>query len=245
MSSHGSGPFQGSGFLVLDKPAGVSSAKALNVVKRLVPRGTKVGHAGTLDPFATGVLVVLVGAATKLAERVMGLDKGYETTLTFGVTTDTFDPEGEPVATMDVGGPEKWPTREQIEAVLPRFLGTVEQVPPAHSAIKVGGRRSYDLARAGRAVPLAARPVRVERLVVRDWTPGTVSLSMTVGRGFYVRSLARDLSEALGVPGHLTALRRSFVGPFAERGSVRPSEATIDDLLPADWLDAQLGDVGR
>ena len=226
-------PSRPSGFLVFDKPAGVSSAKALYAVKRAFPRGTKVGHAGTLDPFATGVLVVLVGKATKQSERVMGLAKGYEMTLRLGVETATFDPEGE-VTAIDDRPP---PTRGQVEAALPAFVGTIEQIPPAHSAIKVGGRRAYDLARAGAEVELKARPVRVDRLELVRYEPPDAVLSMQVGRGFYVRSLARDLAAALGTVGHLTALRRTFVGPFHERDAVAPEAVTPASLLPISFLD--------
>ena len=227
-------PTQISGFVVLDKPAGVSSARVLNSVKRILPRGTKVGHAGTLDPFATGVLVVLVGDATKQSERVMTLAKGYVCTLRLGSTTPTFDPEGEATASHD--GPP--PERAAVEAILPQFVGTLQQVPPAHSAIKVGGRRSYDLARAGAAVELSPRTVRVDRLELMDYRPPDAVLSMTVGRGFYVRALARDVGEALGVGGHLTTLRRTFVGPFHERFAVRPEDVSQAALLPPEWLDA-------
>ena len=227
-------PDPAAGFLVLDKPAGVSSARALDAVKKVLPRGTKVGHAGTLDPFATGVLVVLVGEATRRAERVMGLAKGYVTTLRLGETTETFDPESPATRTHDGALPD----RAAVAAILPRFVGSLQQVPPAHSAIKVGGKRSYDLARAGAAVELEPRTVRVDRLELVDYQPPDAVLSMTVGRGFYVRSLARDVGEALGVGGHLTTLRRTFVGPFHERVAVRPADVSASDLLPIDWLDA-------
>src|SRR5688500_8813457 len=153
----GAPPDKPSGLLVLDKPAGISSARALNSIKASLPRGTRVGHAGTLDPFATGVLVVLVGRATKLCERIMGLPKRYEATLRLGATTETLDPES-PEQPVAVAVP---PTPGEVRRVLAGFQGEIQQAPPAHSAIKVGGRRAYDLARAGEPVQLPQRKVRI------------------------------------------------------------------------------------
>ena len=226
-----------SGFLILDKPAAVSSAGLLNRVKRLLPRGTKLGHAGTLDPFATGVLVALVGTATRQCERVMGLPKRYDAMIRLGATTATLDPESpeEPPA-VEI----ETPTRERVEQVLARFVGEIEQVPPAFSAIKVGGRRAYDLARQGETVRLAARRVRVYdlRCVQYEWP--AMSVYVHSGRGFYVRSLARDIAGALGTVGYLNALRRTAVGPFTESMALRIEEATETDLgsrlLPITFL---------
>ncbi len=214
---------------MLDKPAGVSSAKALNRVKARFGKGVKVGHAGTLDPFATGVLVAMIGRATKTCERVMALPKRYEATLKLGATTDTLDPESEERAAH----PIEPPTREAIEAALAEFRGEIQQKPPAFSAIKVGGRRAYDLARGGEAVDLPARPVTIHDidLLAYDWP--TLRLDVRCGRGFYVRSLARDVAEAIGTTGYLTALRRTAVGPFV-------AEAAGDAdgvLLPLSVLD--------
>ena len=203
-------------FLVLDKPAGVSSAKALNAVKTRLRdeagRKIKVGHAGTLDPFATGVLVVLCGKATKTCEQVMGQLKTYEATLQLGATTPTLDPE----SAVEPGPAIEPPTREQVEATLATMIGTIQQVPPAFSAMKVGGRRAYDLARAGQDVQLSARPVRIDRLELLAIDGLSLRLRVQSGRGFYVRSLARDIAAALGTSGYLTQLRRTAVGPFSQ-----------------------------
>ena len=214
---------------MLDKPAGVSSAKALNAVKRRFGKGVKVGHAGTLDPFATGVLVAMIGRATKTCERVMALPKRYEATLKLGATTDTLDPESEEQPADSI----EPPTREAVEAALATFRGEIQQKPPAFSAIKVGGRRAYDLARSGDLVDLPARPVMIHAidLLAYDWP--TLRLDVRCGRGFYVRSLARDVAEALGTAGYLTALRRTAVGPFA---ADRAGDAE-GPLLPLSTLD--------
>ncbi len=216
------------GFLVIDKPAGQTSARALDAVKRRFGRGTKVGHAGTLDPFATGCLVVLVGRGTKASEKVMGLPKGYVADVKLGATTATLDPEGdeEPGPTIEE------PARAKLEAICAAATGEIMQAPPAFSAIKVGGRRSYDLARKGEMTDLPPRAVRVYDLRVLNVSWPIVRLEMTVGRGFYVRSLARDFAEMLGTVGYLTALRRTHVGPF------RADAATgVDgDLLSLDVL---------
>lgn len=220
-----------SGFFVLDKPEGLSSARALNAVKRRVPRGTKVGHAGTLDPFATGVLVVLVGRATKQCESVMGLAKGYETTLCLGATTPSLDPET-PTIPSSAARP---PSREAVERVLGQFEGEIDQLPPSLSAVKVGGKRAYDLARRGQAVELQPRRVRLHelRLIAYEWPD--VRLALTCGRGFYVRSLARDIGQALGIGGYLTRLRRTFVGPFTLERAATPEQDPLP-LLPVAFL---------
>lgn len=204
------------GYFVLDKPAGISSAKALYAVKRALPRKAKVGHAGTLDPFATGVLVVLMGRATKTCERIMGLPKRYEATIRFGQTTDTLDPEGDVTA-----GPEPCDlTIKRLSAELARMVGPIDQIPPAFSAMKVQGRRAYDLARSGQAVELPARQVMLYEAEVVEVSGFEARIRICCGRGFYVRSLARDLAARMETLGYLTALRRTGVGPFtAERAS--------------------------
>ncbi|MEM1012841.1 MAG: tRNA pseudouridine(55) synthase TruB [Planctomycetota bacterium] len=217
------------GFLVIDKPAGITSAKALNDVKRRFGRGVKVGHAGTLDPFATGCLVVLVGRATKSSERVMTLPKTYVADVRCGATTETLDPE----SPEEPGPLIAEPSRAKVEALLSAAAGPMMQKPPAFSAIKVGVRRSYDLARGGQDVDLPAREVQVHamRLVEMDWP--RVRVEMTVGKGFYVRSFARDLAEMLGTTGYLTSLRRTRVGPFdADRAT-----GVVGELLPISLLD--------
>lgn len=213
-----------SGILVLDKPAGVGSTRVLNRLKRALPRGTKLGHAGTLDPFATGVLLALVGKSTRLCEACMGLPKVYRATLRLGATTETLDPES-PVIAGDGGGGGEAPGREALEAAAAGFVGEVLQAPPAYSAMKVGGRRAYDLAREGKPVELPARRVRCYWVRVTGYSYPDVELEMLVGRGFYVRSLARDLAAAVGTVGYLTALRRSRVGPFAADADCPPLPA--------------------
>src|SRR5437868_788961 len=189
------------GILVLDKPAGISSARAVARVKRLLPRGTKIGHAGTLDPFATGVLLLLIGKATKWCERLMDSPKQYEAMVKFGATTATDDPESPPQP-REISS---IPTADQVDSALRFCVGSISQRPPAFSAMKVGGRRAYDLAREGHSVELEARTVQVygiERLAY-EWP--LLSLRIDCGRGTYVRSIARDLGETLGVGGRLTA----------------------------------------
>ena len=210
------------GILNLDKPAGPSSAQVLNRLKRLLPRRHKLGHAGTLDPFATGVLVVLVGRATKLCERLMDQPKGYDATVCLGATTATDDPES-PAVPWPGATP---PTAEAVAAVLPRFVGQVLQRPPAFSAMKVSGRRAYDLARGGAEVVLQPRPVNIYGVELLSYEWPTLQLRIDCGRGTYVRAIARDLGEAMNVGGHLTALRRTRVGPFDIANAVRPDELT-------------------
>jgi tRNA pseudouridine55 synthase len=222
------------GILNLDKPADLSSARAVAGVKHLLPRGTKVGHAGTLDPFATGVLVVLIGRATKLAERLMDAPKQYDATLKFGATT----------ATDDLDSPEQpFPnarpaSRHQIESALPAFIGTIQQRPPAFSALKIGGRRAYKLARSGRDVPLEPRPVRVYGIELLEFEWPRLKLRIDCGRGTYIRALARDLGEALQCGAYLTALRRTRVGSFHIESAVSLHDLTLERL--ADQLTPEI-----
>ena len=202
------------GWLIIDKPVGPGSTQIVGAVKRALREGgypkVKVGHGGTLDPLASGVLPVALGEATKLSGRMLDADKSYDFTIAFGVETDTLDLEGEVVAASD-----RRPSRAEVEVVLPLFAGEIEQVPPVFSALKVEGKRAYDLARKGQEVELAAR-----RVTVRDLTilPGKeldeVTLSATVSKGTYIRSLARDIARALDSVGHVTMLRRTRAGPF-------------------------------
>ena len=236
----------------------------MSAVKRALRSGgyarTKVGHGGTLDPLASGVLPVALGEATKLAGRMLDSDKVYEFTIRFGEETDTLDTEGQVIATSDVR-----PTPAQIEAVLPRFRGPIDQVPPAYSALKVDGERAYDLARAGEDVVLANRKVLIHDLKTspdRGGGPANlleraerahVTLTAHVSKGTYIRSLARDIALALGTVGHVAYLRRVRAGPFglasaisldklAELGHARaleecllPLRAGLDDI-PALFL---------
>jgi tRNA pseudouridine55 synthase len=201
------------GWLILDKPIGLGSTQAVSAAKRMLRTAghpkARVGHGGTLDPLASGVLPIAIGEATKLAGRMLDADKGYDFTLSFGAETSTLDAEGEVVATSDVR-----PTRAALEAVLPRFTGPIRQTPPAYSALKVDGKRAYDLARAGEEVVLAERAVTIHALSILDFTADAVTLSAAVSKGTYIRSLARDIAHALGSVGHVTMLRRTKAGPF-------------------------------
>ena len=264
-----------SGWVILDKPRGMGSTQGVSAVKRVLRQNgyakTKVGHGGTLDPLAEGVLPIALGEATKLAGRMLDSDKIYEFTVQFGEETDTLDTEGPVIATSELR-----PTLAEIEAVLPRFTGAIEQVPPAYSALKVDGQRAYDLARAGEAVELKARAVTIHSLSVRpEPVEGphlssrkkdgastssartgleSVTLVAHVSKGTYIRSLARDIAQALCTCGHVTYLRRIKAGPFREEQAISldkleeaakgarlnhlllPLEAGLDDI-PAFALD--------
>lgn len=217
------------GLLLVDKPGGITSHDVVGRARRAL--GTrKVGHAGTLDPMATGLLVVGVDAATRLLTYVVGLDKTYEATIRLGEATATDDADGELTAQTDAASL----TARQIEAALPPLRGVISQVPSTFSAIKVDGRRAYDLARAGEDVQLKAREVTVSRLdVVAERRQGAVvDLDVVVdcSSGTYIRALARDLGSALGVGGHLTALRRTRIGPFSVSDAVRLDDIDRDRL---------------
>jgi len=210
------------GVINLDKPAGISSAAAVARVKRLLPRGTKIGHAGTLDPFATGVLLLLIGTATKQCERLMGAAKQYNAIVKLGATTATLDPETpeEPWPGQDAPATIRPVSPDEVRAILPRFVGAIRQRPPAFSAMKVGGRRAYDLARRGHDVELEPRTVRVYGIELLDYDWPLARLRVDCGRGTYVRAIARDLGEKLGTGGHLRQLRRTRVGPFDVQAAV-------------------------
>jgi len=227
------------GWIVIDKPVGPGSTQIVSAVKRALRTGgypkLKVGHGGTLDPLASGVLPVAVGEATKLAGRMLDSDKVYDFTIGFGVETDTLDLEGKVVATSAVR-----PTVADIKAILSRFTGPIAQIPPAFSALKIDGERAYDLARKGEAVEIAERQVTIHRLTLRhpreSWELTSASiprekgdpsfrgddgvgreeitLTAHVSKGTYIRSLARDIARALGTVGHVTMLRRVKAGPF-------------------------------
>ncbi len=207
------------GWLVLDKPVGETSTHAVAVVKRAFS-AKKAGHAGTLDPLASGLLPIAMGEATKTVPFVMDGRKAYRFTVTWGAETTTDDAEGEVTARSDAR-----PERAAIEALLPRFTGLIMQVPPTFSAIKIAGERAYDLARDGESVVLEARPVEIDALSVSAHDGATTTFEAECGKGTYVRAIARDIGRALGCHGHVTALRRTRVGPFDE------SMATpLDDL---------------
>ena len=207
------------GWIILDKPLGLGSTNAVSAVKRALREAgepkTKVGHGGTLDPLATGVLPIALGEATKLAGRMLDATKRYDFTITFGTQTDTLDLEGQVIATSD-----HRPTRAEVEAILPRFTGPIEQIPPAYSALKVDGERAYDLARQGIEVELKTRAVTIFELALLSADTGSATLSATVSKGTYIRSLARDIALALGTVGHVTMLRRTRAGPFTLESAI-------------------------
>lgn len=208
------------GWLVLDKPLGRTSTQALATVKRIYD-AQKAGHAGTLDPLATGILPIAFGEATKTVQYAMDGAKSYRFTVRWGEERSTDDAEGEVVAASD-----ERPPRPAIEALLPRFIGEIMQVPPQFSAIKVDGERAYDLARDGEEVILDARPVQIDDLaIVAMPDASTTVFEADCGKGTYVRAIARDLGRMLGCFGHVIELRRTRVGSFTEDDAV-----TIDDL---------------
>jgi len=201
------------GWIILDKPVVLGSTTAVSAVKRILRQAgepkTKVGHGGTLDPLASGVLPIALGEATKLCGRMLDATKSYDFTIRFGEETDTLDAEGQVIATSDAR-----PTREQIEAVLPRFTGEIEQVPPAYSALKIDGKAAYARARAGEDIELKSRSVTIYDLRLLESSAGSATLSAPVSKGTYIRSLARDIAHALGTVGHVSYLRRTRAGPF-------------------------------
>src|SRR5438270_3340136 len=231
------------GWIILDKPVGLGSTTAVSAVKRILREGgepkTKVGHGGTLDPLASGVLPIALGEATKLAGRMLDATKVYDFTIRFGAETDTLDGEGKVVASNDVR-----PTVEEIEAILPRFIGAIEQIPPAFSAVKIEGKPAYARARAGEAPEMQVRRVTVHELSIRhrreSGGPASpkeqrgsrirgkdeVTLAATVSKGTYIRSLARDIAHALNTVGHVTMLKRTRAGPFS-----------LDQAISLDFLD--------
>lgn len=220
------------GILNLNKPAGMTSRDVVNIVQRLV-RPHKTGHAGTLDPLATGVLVCPVGHGTKLIEYVQRLPKTYKAKFIFGKRSDTEDVQGT-VETL-VDPPQ--PTREEIEAVLPSFVGTISQVPPAYSALKIAGKRAYDLARQGKEVKLEAREIEVYSFKILAYHYPDLWVEIECGSGTYVRSLGRDLAQALGTEAVMAELTRMAIGDFRVEDAVRPTMgfdlATIEEsLLP-------------
>lgn len=197
------------GLIVVDKPIGLSSMDVVRRVRRAAG-GCRTGHAGALDPLATGVVICCLGTATKHVERLMSLAKTYEAAIDLSAFSTTDDLEGE-LEPVSVAHP---PTRRDIEDVIAGFIGMIEQTPPAHSAVHVGGRRAYELARRGEAVVIDPRPVRIDEIDLLRYDWPALALRVTCGRGTYIRSLARDIGTALHTGGHLTALRRNAVGPY-------------------------------
>jgi tRNA pseudouridine55 synthase len=225
------------GWIVLDKPEGMTSTAAVGAVKRRLD-AAKAGHGGTLDPFATGILPIALGEATKTVSWAMDGVKQYRFTIRWGVATDTEDREGEITDRSDVR-----PDRTAIESVLERFVGEIAQIPPAFSAIKFDGKRAYDLARAGEAPEMRPRNITIEELRLIETPDADHAVLETVcGKGTYVRALARDIALALGTVGHLVALRRTRVGPFDEKSAISLDElgenmhvaAACEHLLPVE-----------
>jgi tRNA pseudouridine55 synthase len=252
------------GWIVLDKPVGLGSTQAVSAVKRALREAgepkQRVGHGGTLDPLASGVLPIAIGEATKVTGRMLDASKSYEFTVRFGEETDTLDLEGKIIATSDIR-----PSREQIETVIHLFTGSIEQVPPVYSALKVEGKAAYARARAGEDVELKPRKVVISELLLHDTTPCSATFHARVSKGTYIRSLARDIARTLNTMGHVTMLRRTRAGPFgleqaisldflaeaakARRliGAVLPLEAALDDIpaLPVTPDQAQLLRFGQ
>jgi tRNA pseudouridine55 synthase len=252
------------GWIILDKSLGLGSTQAVSAVKRALREAgepkTRVGHGGTLDPLATGVLPIAIGEATKVAGRMLDATKQYAFTICFGEETDTLDAEGQIVATSDIH-----PTAEQVSNILPRFTGPIEQIPPVYSALKINGKAAYARARAGEDVEIKPRQVTIHDLRLISASGNEASLLTTVSKGTYIRSLARDVARALNTVGHVTMLRRTRAGPFsleqaisldflaeaakARRliGAVLPLEAALDDIpaLPITPDQAQLLRFGQ
>jgi tRNA pseudouridine55 synthase len=224
------------GMLLVDKPAGWTSFDVVNYVRKMVakqegkkPRQVKVGHTGTLDPFATGLLVLLIGKEnTRRAGELSKLDKTYEVTMRLGATSTTGDPEGEvePVSDSDTV-----PSEKALQEALERFSGQIEQVPPAYSAVKVGGRRAYKLAREGKEVKIDPRQVTINRLELVKYAYPEAKLVAEVSSGTYIRSLVEDIGLTLGSGAYTSSLRRTTVGRFNIRDALPLTEVRLDNLM--------------
>jgi len=221
------------GLLVIDKPTGPTSHDIVNIVRR----GTqirKVGHTGTLDPYASGVLLILLGSVTRLAEYLLEVDKEYLATIRFGTATSTFDAAGRVTATRPFTFRE-----ESLEAKLATFVGERLQVPPVYSAIKIGGRKAYDMARAGEEIEMAPRKVHIYELALLRWESPNAVVRVRCSRGTYIRSIAHDIGEAMGSHAHLVSLRRIRLGPFSvERAT--PVEELKRRFLEGTWEKAAM-----
>jgi tRNA pseudouridine55 synthase len=223
------------GWIALDKPTGMTSTQAVSRLKR-VYNAKKAGHAGTLDPLASGLLPVAFGEATKTVPFVQDGEKAYRFTVTWGNETDTDDSEGRVVRASD-----KRPSPAAIEGLLPRFIGEIQQTPPQFSAIKIAGERAYDLAREGEEVALKPRPVTIYSLQIVETTELETQFFMECGKGAYVRAIARDLGRLLGCYGHVTALRRTRVGPFTEADAYTLEEIENQNLAGEALLSVEAG----
>lgn len=218
------------GLLVIDKPAGFTSHDVVAKIRRITGE-RKVGHAGTLDPMATGVLPVAIGDATRVIEHLAGASKAYRAEITFGVATDSLDADGR-VTAVD---PDVSLDRLRLEEILARFTGPFEQLPPMHSAIKIGGVRLYELARQGQEIERPARPVIVHAIDLVAWQPPVATIDVHCSKGFYVRSLARDLGEAAGTVAHLSNLVRLSTGPFSLEDAWTLAE--LQSFAPEEFID--------
>jgi tRNA pseudouridine55 synthase len=223
------------GFLNIDKPLGMTSHDVVARVRRrarqLAGHEIKVGHAGTLDPLASGVLVVCLGAAARLSDEVMHTTKRYRAVVHFGVTTETDDGEGDIIAARPLDGVDESAIRRALDG----FVGEIDQIPPMYSAIRQGGRKLYELARAGKTVERAARRVRIDSITLLEWRPPLATIDVVCGSGTYIRSLARDLGGHLGCGAHLAALTRTASGVFCLEDAAR-----LDDLLAAESWDGYI-----
>jgi tRNA pseudouridine55 synthase len=224
------------GLILLDKPMGITSFKALNVIKARIG-SPKVGHTGTLDAFASGLLLALAGSLTKIASLFVGLDKTYEAVVTFGQGTDTLDPEGQVTSRGEI------PQLERIRRALPGFLGDLEQLPPIFSAVHVEGQRAHRLARAGKIPELKPRRVSIYTLDILSYRPPDLILKIRCSKGTYIRSLARDLAEAVGTCAFVSNLRRTHVGDFNVAEAVAPEDFLPEKnlLAPAEFLRRMAG----
>ena len=227
------------GFVVLDKPPHISSAAAVNRVKRLLQRGTKIGHAGTLDPFATGILLLLIGKGTKSSEKLMDQPKRYDATIKLGATTSTDDLESPEIS---------WPgaaesSLEKINLAMAQFSGIISQRPPMFSALKISGQPAYKLARSGKPIELKPRQVRIDAIQILSWQWPLLKVRVDCGRGTYIRAIARDLGESLNTGGYLTELRRTRIGAFDIADAVTleqlASEGVERHLRPVSLADAK------
>ena len=216
-------PINPSGILIIDKPLGVSSMRAVEMVRRGMG-GLRTGHAGTLDPLATGVLIIAVGSATRSINMLMDLEKQYETTIDLSATTPTLDSESERVEYVRTTPP---PTADQVTLTLKQFTGAYPQMPPAFSAKQIKGRRAYDIARSGEQVVLAPRMVNVHALSMLSFAWPIVRLAIRCDKGFYVRSLAHDLGVALGGDGYCTAIRRTAIGPYTVERAIELKQEAL------------------
>ena len=217
-----------SGALLLDKPTGITSARAVGRIKRLIPKGTKIGHTGTLDALTSGLLVLLLGRATRLSRYVMGLDKSYTATAVLGAVSDTLDAEGAITPLPDA----PLPTEAELRSATAAFTGDLLQIPPMASAVKVGGERLYKAHRRGEEVPREARPITVHALDLLHYDEGeaTATFHIHCGSGTYARSLISDLAASLGTGAYLTALRRTSVGHLTVEGAPVPENLAPDSL---------------